>query len=264
MLWLALVILALAAGVNISDEGGLGQETANKGQPTGFLYRTVALGEEKYAYCVYVPPEYTPDRAWPVILFLHGAGERGSDGLLQTDVGIGRAIRRHRELIPAIVVMPQCRPGLSWTGTMARVALLCLEQTSREYRLDRQRVYLTGLSLGGQGTWLIGAEYADYFAALVPICGFAELHGSTGLAEKLAPRLASVPVWCFHGSADPRVPVECSRQMVELIRAAGGSVRYTEYPEAAHNVWDRAYDDPELWKWLFAQRKEPAAPGLNP
>jgi len=263
-MWLAGLAVALALDADMSDRPDRKEEPSLGDQPTGFLYKSITVDGEKYAYCVYVPPDYTADRPWPAILFLHGAGERGSDGFLQTDVGIGRAIRRHRELIPAIVVMPQCRPGLSWTGPMARLALLCLEQTSREYRLDRQRLYLTGLSLGGQGTWLIGAEYADYFAALVPICGFAELHGSTSLAERLAPRLATVPVWCFHGSADPRVPVERSRQMVELIRAAGGSVRYTEYRNAGHNVWDQAYDEPELWRWLFAQHKDAAITGDRP
>lgn len=226
---------------------------------TGFLYKTITFNGETYAYCVYVPPDYTPQRRWPVILFLHGSGERGSDGFLQTDVGIGRAIRRGYQRIPAIVVMPQCRPNMAWTGPMAALALRCVEETSRTYRLDPQRVYLTGLSLGGQGTWLLGAEFADRFAALVPICGFAELGESSGLAEKLAARLTDIPIWCFHGDADPAVPVRKSRELVEAIRRAGGQIKYTEYAGARHNVWDRAYGDPQLWEWLFAQKREPRA-----
>jgi predicted peptidase len=223
---------------------------------TGFLYKTLALDGENYAYFVYVPPEYNPDRPWPVILFLHGSGERGDDGFLQTDVGIGRAIRRHHRRIPAVVVMPQCRPNEAWVGPMAAMAVRCVEVASREYNLDADRIYLTGLSLGGHGAWLLAAEYPDRWAAVVPICGFAEYGQSTGLAEKIAPRLAGIPIWCFHGQADKNVPVEKTRELVAAIKAAGGkSIWYTEYPGAGHNVWDRAYDDPELWRWLFAQQR---------
>ena len=107
---------------------------------TGFIRKTVSVDDQSYAYVVYVPPDYTPERPWPVILFLHGAGERGDDGFLQTDIGIGRAIRRHHRNIPAIVVMPQCRPNESWVGPMAGMALRCVELTSREYNLDPKRV----------------------------------------------------------------------------------------------------------------------------
>jgi len=222
---------------------------------TGFLYKTLTFNNETYAYCLYVPPEYTSEKPWPVILSLHGSGERGDDGFLQTDIGIARAIRRNRRLIPALVVMPQCRPDQAWTGEMARVALRCVEATSAEYHLDATRVYLSGLSLGGHGTWVLGAEFAHRFAALVPVSGFAELGQSTGRAEKLAPHLTNIPIWCFHGEADTNVPVDKSREMVAAIRRAGGNIQYTEYKGAGHNVWDRAYDDPELWKWLFAQRR---------
>lgn len=224
---------------------------------TGFLFKTVTIEQERYDYCVYVPPEYTRTRPWPVILFLHGSGERGRDGFLQTEVGIARAIRRHRGSVPAIVVMPQCRPEQMWNGPMLQVALRCVEQTAREYHLDPDRIYLTGLSMGGQGTWLLGAEYAERFAALVPICPFVELGPPTGLLEKIAPRLTGVPIWCFHGDADPNVPVARTRELVATIRKLGGNIRYTEVPGGGHNVWDQAYDDPELWKWLFAQKRTP-------
>ncbi len=223
---------------------------------TGFLYKTLVMDGQTYAYCVYVPPDYTPDRPWPVILFLHGAGERGEDGFLQTEIGIGRAIRRQCHRIPAVVVMPQCRPEQAWTGVMAAMALRCVEATSREYHLDPRRIYLTGLSLGGHGAWLLAANYPDRFAAVVPICGFAEYGESTGLAARIAPQLVETPIWCFHGEADKAVPVQKSREIVAAVRAAGGTkIRYTEWPEVAHNAWDRAYDDPDLWKWLFVQQR---------
>lgn len=222
----------------------------------GFLMRSVEAGEQKLPYCVYVPPEYDPQRPWPVILFLHGSGERGTDGLLQTEVGIGTAIRRNRARFPAIVVMPQCPPGkLWWQDEMLQFALRCVEQTSREYHLDPDRVYLTGLSLGGAGAWHLGARLKGQFAAIVPICGFAELGPATGVAETLAASLAGVPIWCFHGQADENVPAAKSREMVAAIQAAGGQVRYTEIPGAGHVIWDQVYGDAELVRWLFAQKR---------
>lgn len=222
---------------------------------TGFLYKTITIDDETYAYCVYVPPGYTPKKAWPCILFLHGSGECGRDGFLQTDVGIGRVLRRQHDRIPALVVMPQCRPKHDWLGPMARMALRCLEQTSREYHLDRRRVYLTGLSLGGQGAWHLAAEHPKLFAAVVSICGFAELGPSSAAVPRLAERLAGVPIWCFHGARDENVPVVKTREMVEAIRAAGGRIHYTEYPDGTHLVWDRVYENRELWRWLFEQKR---------
>lgn len=222
---------------------------------TGFLFKTIRIESETYAYCVYVPPNYTSEKAWPVILFLHGSGERGRDGLLQTDVGIGRALRRNYQQIPAIVIMPQCRPDQAWVGPMGHMALRCIEETSREYRLDARRLYLTGLSMGGHGVWHIAASLPDRFAALLVICGFAELGPSTGLADKLAPQLTQVPIWCFHGEQDTNVPVEKTREMVAAIRKAGGQVEYTEYRDGTHFVWDRVYENREVWRWLFEQRR---------
>lgn len=227
----------------------------------GFLYKELKLDGTTYAYCLYVPPDYRPDEAFPLILFLHGSGERGGDGFLQTEVGLPAAIRRGGLRPRALIVIPQCRAGQTWSGDMARMALRCVEQTAREYKVDPERLYLTGLSLGGAGTWLIGAALADRFAALVPVCGF----GSTADAEKLA----RVPIWIFHGARDDAVPVERSREMVEAIRRAGGDVRYTEYPDLKHNCWDAAYRDPQLWRWLFQQRREakppqPEPPGREP
>ncbi len=261
LVWIATMFLLAFAqlpppGPGMAPETQPAAAAPSSATVTGFIRKTVSVDDQSYAYVVYVPPDYTPERPWPVILFLHGAGERGEDGFLQTDIGIGRAIRRHHRNIPAIVVMPQCRPNEAWVGPMAGMALRCVELTSREYNLDPRRVYLTGLSLGGHGAWMLAASYPDKWAAVVPICGFAEYAESTGLAEKIAPRLTDIPIWCFHGAADKMVPVEKSRELVEAIKAAGGkSIWYTEYPNGNHNVWDKAYDDPELWRWLFAQER---------
>lgn len=233
---------------------------------TGFLFREIEVSGEKYAFSVYVPPEYSNERAWPVVLFLHGSGERGKDGLLQTEVGIATAIRRHRDWCPAIVVMPQCRPDKWWTESMADMALKCLEDVSRTYRLDPDRVYLTGLSLGGYGSWLIGSRYASKFAAIVPICGFFGRPDQPADAEtlkKLAESLKGTPVWCFHGTKDRAVNVARDQEIVAALKEAGGAVKYTEYPDGEHNVWDRAYGDKKLWDWMLAQKRSPSAPETN-
>ncbi len=221
---------------------------------SGFLFRKVTFESQDFPYCVFVPPSYTPQRAWPVILFLHGSGEAGDDGFLQTDVGIGRALRRYHRMIPAIVVMPQAPRQAQWTGTMSRMALRCVEETSRDYHLDPQRVYLTGLSLGGIGAWALAAELPDRFAAVVPICGVGD--------PDAAGRLKDLPIWAFHGSADDRVPVSGSREVVRALREAGSSkIQYTEIENGGHLIWDQAYADPQLWKWLFSQsRTQPDRP----
>jgi predicted peptidase len=244
----------------MGESGPAGKEVRPAAAAFGFLLKSIEIDGQSVVYSVYVPPEYTHERPWPVILFLHGAGERGADGLLPTEVGIASAIRRHRDWFPAIVVIPQCAAEDVWwsEGMMSR-ALRCVEAVSREYHLDPQRLYLTGLSLGGAGTWHLGARAARHFAALVPICGFIDLGPSSGVEPRIARELRDTPVWVFHGGQDDRVPVIKSREMVAALRAAGGNVQYTEYPNGGHNVWDQAYADPTLWRWLFAQRKTPTS-----
>src|SRR5207244_13256028 len=118
------------------------------------------------------PFSYTASQRWPVILFLHGAGERGDDGLLQTQVGLGAAVRQNAARFPAIIVFPQMPAEAAWTGTPAPVAIAALEQVSREVQVDSDRVYLTGVSMGGNGVWYLAYRYPSRFAPLVPICGF--------------------------------------------------------------------------------------------
>jgi predicted peptidase len=257
-------MLSLSSGQTEEPTGSADSPAeAQRAMPaTGFLYKTIKVAGETYAYCVYVPPDYTDQRAWPVILFLHGSGERGSDGFLQTDVGIGRAIRRNHELCPAIVVMPQCRAGKWWEGEMLELALRCVEAASQEYHFDPDRVYLTGLSMGGAGAWLLGSRMPDAFAAVVSICGFYGQPNVPAAPEPLADlasQLAKLPIWCFHGDADPAVPVERSREVVAAVRAAGGNIRYDEIPAGQHNVWDHAYGNAALWHWLLAQKRSAPA-----
>lgn len=234
---------------------------------TGFLNRTVTVDKSDYRYQVYVPPNWNSKQKWPVILFLHGAGERGDDGLVQTEVGIGTALRRHEDRFPCIVVLPQCRKGVWWTEpAMEAQVLKALDQTLKEFKGDPQRVYLTGLSMGGYGTWAIAAKYPGKFAALAPICGGirlpARVRNAPGLpvvAESSDPyaataqKIGKTPVWVFHGGVDPTVPVTEARKMVEALKAAGGNVRYNEYEGVGHNSWDKAYAEPDLLTWLLSQ-----------
>lgn len=237
---------------------------------TGFLDRALSLKGATYKYQVFVPENWSSKQKWPVILFLHGAGERGSDGLLQTEVGIGSAIRRDRARFPVIVVVPQCVKDRWWSEpAMEEIALASLAAASKEFKGDAKRTYLTGLSMGGFGSWSIAARYPGKFAAVVPICGgitapehFRQQHpelvknlydDEPASYSEVARKLGRTPVWIFHGGDDPVVSVEGSRKMNEAIRAAGGDVRYTEYPGVGHNSWDKAYAEPELMTWLLSK-----------
>src|SRR2546427_12390304 len=190
---------------------------------TGFLDRRVSVAGQSHHYQVFVPFSYTASQRWPVILFLHGAGERGDDGLLQTQVGLGAAVRQNAARFPAIIVFPQMPAESAWTGTPAQVAIAALEQVSREFQVDSDRVYLTGLSMGGNGVWYLAYRYPSRFAALVPICGFVPAFFPTARPftpvvsadsgppfEALARQLRRVPPWVVHGEIDGAGPVDKS------------------------------------------------------
>ncbi len=237
---------------------------------TGFLNRAVQIGSETYRYQVFVPSGWDKKQKWPVILFLHGAGERGDDGFVQTEVGIGTAVRRGVGRFPAVIVMPQCRKNVWWTeNAMQAQALGALEQSIKEFNGDRERLYLTGISMGGYGTWGIATKYPGKFAALAPVCGGiripravrpadapleAATETSTDVYAEAAKKIGPTPVWIFHGGADRVVPTEESQRMNEALKAASGNVKYTEYENVGHNSWDKAYAEPELMKWLLSQK----------
>lgn len=245
---------------------GLASEGRAQTGATGFLDRTVTIAGEAYRYQVYVPADYTSARTWPVVLFLHGGGERGTDGLIQTEVGIGSAIRRFSDRFPAIVVMPQARPPAGWVGANADMALKALDQTETEFNVDRNREYLTGLSMGGAGTWYVAYRHPNRFAALLAIC--ARVRPSATTTDPVVPaadgepfatlasRIKHLPIWVFHGDADNTVPVDESRGVVAALKALDVPVKYSELPGIGHNSWDTAYRDPDVAKWLLEQRKQ--------
>jgi predicted peptidase len=263
-LWLAfLVLLVFAATAMASDEG----------IESGFLNRSVSLDGAEYRYQVFVPREYAkqPSRQWPVILALHGSGERGNDGSSQMEVGLGPAIRRHEERFPAIVVFPQSpaddTPG--WQSFGARLALAALDSAMAEFNTDKSRVYLTGLSMGGNGSWYLAYHHPDRFAALVVVCGWVAGRSRIGATvyppiapgpaadrfRAVAQRVRHLPIWIFHGEEDALVPVGESRGMAQALRRAGADVRYTEFRGVGHNAWDPAYDRADLFEWMFKQRR---------
>ena len=225
-----------------------------------FLDRTVTVKGTAYRYVVSIPGDWSAAREWPVILFLHGSEERGDDGIAQAKVGMGLAVRRHPERFPAIVVMPQCRPGVDWRAPeMEAQILAALDAAAREFHGDPRRTYLTGFSMGGYGTWPLAAKYPDRFAAIVVICGGIRWPTPQKIEDEapyaaIARQVAGIPIWVFHGNADRNVFVTESREMVKLLRGLHADVRYTEYDHVPHQSWDRAYAEAELPAWLFAKK----------
>jgi predicted peptidase len=219
-------------------------------EKTGFLDKTFknADGSES-PYVLFVPANYDGKTEVPVILFLHGAGETKGGQKKPVEVGLGPVIKKQEKEFPAIVIIPQAETrGWGADTANAKRALAMLDSVTKEYKTDAKRIYLTGLSMGGYGTWSIIATQPDKFAAIVPICG--------GGDPKTAEKFKDVPCWVFHGDKDAAVPVQRSREMVEALKKAGGAPKYTEYPGVGHNSWDAAYADKEMWKWLFAQAKK--------
>lgn len=217
---------------------------------TGFVPRLHKGSGGDSKYVLFVPHGYKGDKEFPLILFLHGAGERGEDGEAPVKQGVGSAIKFKgaEKNFPCFVIFPQCRGKGNWKagGPDADRALAILDEVMKEYKIDSKRLYLTGLSLGGFGTWSLAAAHPEKWAAIAPICG----GGDPGSAE----RIKHIPCWCFHGDQDQAIKVEQSRDMIEALKAAGGKPKYDEYKGVGHNCWDRAYTTKELYDWLLMQR----------
>lgn len=215
--------------------------------------RTVTI-EERLDYLLYLPKGYDADRVegWPLMLFLHGAGERGSD---LSRVKIHGPIKRVAQGadFPFIIVAPQCPEGQVWENSPL---LGLLDEVIASHNVDTNRIYLTGLSMGGYGTWSLASAHPERFAAIAPICG-----GGEPIRIKLAngsrrSALASLPVWAFHGAKDPVVPVEESQRMVDAFKQIGDrDVKLTVYPEANHDSWTVTYQNPEFYEWLLSHKR---------
>jgi len=191
-------------------------------------------------YLLHLPPGYeTGRKRWPLILFLHGAGQRGDNLELLKEHGVAKIVESRPDF-PFIVVSPQC-PADDWWTTDGLIALL--DEVEKKYRIDKKRIYLTGLSMGGFGTWNLAMEQPHRFAALVPICG----RGNPLLVH----RIAHLPIWVFHGAKDQVVPISNSHEMVRALRKHGAKPKFTIYPDAPHDSWTRTYENPRLYEWML-------------
>ncbi len=235
-----------------------------------FQKKWLVQGPDTLPYRLLLPKGYEASKKYPLILFLHGAGERGRDNEAQLTHGSSLFLSDTlRQAFPAIVVVPQCPQNSFWsnvqttrdsaggrtfnfqeggapTRAMAMVENL-LEELQRQYKLKEEQLYVMGLSMGGMGTFEIVRRHPDLFAAAVPICGGG--HPATAGALK------STEWWVFHGDADNVVPVQLSQIMVDALKAQAASVKFTVYPGVGHNSWDNAFAEPQLLPWLFAQRR---------
>ncbi len=207
-------------------------------------------------YLVFLPAEYEakPELHWPLILFLHGAGERGSDVQRAVTHGPAKYLAKRADF-PFILVAPQCPVRQIWSNV---ILLALLEEVLGQHRVDRARVYLTGLSMGGYATWNLGLSHPDRFAAIVPICGGGEMISLllSDYEPTKAHLLKTLAVWAFHGAQDPIVPISESYRMVDVLRKRGvHEVKFTTYPEAQHDAWTATYDNPELYDWLLQHKR---------
>jgi alkaline phosphatase D len=240
-------------------------------RPTGFLFDTIRVKERDYRYAVYVPRDWTSAKRWPGLVFLHGAGECGTDGSLQLAVGLPLAIERKPDEWPFVCVFPQKPTALEEWEQHDEAVLAILDRAIERYAVDRDRVVLTGLSQGGHGTWQIGRLHPDRFVAFAPICGYPdspargwknfdpkrdwteESHAKAAL--EIADALAKKPIWVFHGTADESVPFHLSEIMMDALQAKGSNAKLTSFAGVGHNCWDRAYRDEKLGAWLLDQAR---------
>lgn len=206
-------------------------------------------------YLLYLPKGCEPgaEKKWPLILFLHGAGERGSSVWKVAATGLPARLKNETNF-PFVVVSPQCPDGLIWSDSELLLGLL--EQIESKYPVDRSRVYLTGLSMGGYGTWELGLNHPDKFAAIAPICGGGQTISALLASGPRAQALKTLGVWAFHGGKDIVVPVAESERMMAVLRRAGVSdAKLTVYPEAGHDSWTETYRNPELFDWFLKHQR---------
>jgi predicted peptidase len=240
----------------------------NGGDELQEIYRRNAT--DSLGYLLHLPAGYDPARSYPLVLCFHGAGGRGQDNKGRgTEAGAVLRSPSSQERYPCFVLLPQCPPNEKWVDTewgrgsyrlkdvaaskSMTLALEALQAVLARYSVDRQRVYVTGQSMGGFATWDAVLRQPALFAAAVPVCG--------GGDPTEAARISSLPVWVFHGTDDHTIPVAASREMVAALKTKGSEVRFTELAGVEHNAWSPAWrDEKELLPWLFRQRREPDAP----
>ena len=236
-------------------------------QETGFLNRKIQVNGATYRFQVYLPEDWRRDdhKQWPVILFLHGRGERGSEGMWQTQIGLPQELRDHPERWPFVVVMPQCPQGHYWTDhDMLELAMTSLDREVAEFHGDTSRTYLMGLSLGGYGAWELARLHPNRWAATAIAAGgifwsYApeRWQRASTLPADYAQAIGRLPVWLFHGADDNIVVPRQSDLMYSAVKSAGGNIRLWIYQGLRHDCWTRAFNEPDLPRWLLANRRDP-------
>jgi len=258
---------AIAPGADPAAAAKANFMHAKNVQETGFLNRRIELHGTTYRYQVYLPEEWRRDdhKQWPILLFLHGRGERGSEGMWQTQIGLPQAVRDHPERWPFVIVMPQCPLVNYWTDPeMLEMAMATLDRETAEFRGDPERTYLSGLSLGGYGAWELARLYPRRWAAVAIAASGVfwsyapeRLQQAGTLPAEYAKALGRTPVWLFHGTDDNVVASRQSELMYQAIKANNGHVRLWYYQGLKHDCWPRAYGEPELPRWLLAHHGGP-------
>ena len=248
-----LILLVLAAMISLAQAQT--PVVPPKNQTANSIQRSITVPVES-KYLLFLPADYAKDtkKKWPLMLFLHGAGERGTNLNVVAVHGPPKLVQERPDF-PFIVVSPQCPAGKTWTE---EVILSLLDEVIESHRVDVTRIYLTGLSMGGYGTWAMVASRPELFAAVAPICGDGDpLKIVLSGAKKDA--IKSLPVWAFHGGKDNVVPLAESERMVKALKDIGNDAKLTVFPEAGHDSWTEAYNKPELYDWLLQHSR----PGLK-
>ena len=212
-------------------------------------YYLYSGGEVNLGSYVYLPEDFDASRKYPMVVFLHGAGERGDGSEKMLPLVCKNALPNYAvggKEYPFILLCPQCPENIVWNNIVLSLKKL-IDQIALEYNADADRIYCTGISMGGYGTWEMGIIYSDFFAAIAPVCG--------GGFVWRASQLKNMPVWAFHGDADNVVPLENSRMMVDGVNAAGGNAKFTVFPGVQHNSWDSAYLETDVVEWLLKQKR---------
>jgi predicted peptidase len=241
------VIVLLPAACTPNTRPTLEPKASVKTGQYAQAYTAPGAAAPSIKYLLSIPEDYATKGPWPVILFLHGSGERGDNLDAVKTHGPPKLIAAGRK-VPAIVISPQCPANTTWVDHTKTLEAL-LDQVQARYEVDPQRIYLTGLSMGGTGAWVLANDQPGRFAAVVPICG-RKPKTTLDMAA-----LKNVPIWVFHGARDGTVPAQDSKDLVEALKNAGSSVRFTLYPDLEHDSWTSTYADESLWTWLLAQRR---------
>ena len=245
--------VALSGCSTVSSDSNDNSVSAQPAMQTPQRFQKSITRTVKYGYQLYLPDGYrkTGDR-WPLMIFLHGVGERGTNVNKVTVHGPPKLAKAGKNL-PFVLVSPQCPDDRTWRD---EDLLALIDEVIARHNVDTNRVYLTGLSMGGYGTWSLGTKYPERFAAMAPVCGGGDQLPILIASKEKQAAMKSMGVWAFHGAKDNVVLLEESQRMTNaLMRAGCKDVKLTVYPNAGHDSWTQAYNEPELWNWFLAHKR---------